>query len=75
MHSFCKLNGSGNDPLEAGDDSAALPIFNDGGGGIQWHSGSMDSSGGDNVGGGPPPSDESAQESPVRWLDGSIVAQ
>jgi hypothetical protein len=41
-----------NGPLEAGDDGAVLPIFNDGWGGVQWHSGSEDSSGGNGVGGG-----------------------
>jgi hypothetical protein len=40
--------GEGNDPLEAGDDGAARPVFNDGGGGIQQCSGSD----GGRVGGG-----------------------
>jgi hypothetical protein len=39
-----------NGPLKAGDDGAALPIFNDGGGSVQRHSGSKDSSDGDAVG-------------------------
>jgi hypothetical protein len=72
---FLQIYGSGSGPLEASDDGVALGIFNDDGDGVQWHSGSKDSSGGDGVGGGPPPIDESARESPVRWLDGSVVAR
>jgi hypothetical protein len=49
---FLQIYGSGSGPLEASDDGVALAIFNDDGGGVQWHSGSKDSSGGDGVGGG-----------------------
>jgi hypothetical protein len=41
-----------NGPREAGDREAARVVFNGGGDGVRWHSGSKDSSDGNGVGGG-----------------------
>jgi hypothetical protein len=41
-----------NGPREAGDGEVAREVFNSGGDGVRWRSGSKDSSGGDGVGSG-----------------------
>jgi hypothetical protein len=43
---------SGNEPREAGDGEAARAVFNGGGDGVRWHSGSKGFSGSGGVGGG-----------------------
>jgi hypothetical protein len=62
----------GNEPREASDGEA---VFNGGGDGVRQRSSSKGFFGSGGVGVDPPPSDESVRESPVRRLDGSIVAR
>jgi hypothetical protein len=66
---------SENESRRAGGDRAGWTNFNGGRGSFQRCSSPKVHSGGGGVGGDPPPSDESARESPVRWLDGSVVAR
>jgi hypothetical protein len=42
----------GNGPLEAGDDGATRPVFNNDGGSVQWRSGSKVGSDDSGMGGG-----------------------
>jgi hypothetical protein len=52
-----------NGPREASDGEAAWVVFNDGGDGVRWRSGSKDCSGGDGVGGG---------SSSKRWIGAGV---
>jgi hypothetical protein len=64
-----------NRPREADDGEAARAVFNGGGDGVRWRSGSKDSSGSDSVGGAPPPSVGLEREAAVQRLDGGGVAR